>query len=95
VAKYNSLIDEKSLTKGELRKLRALRKSLGGEIADEAFARWYAQQNQGNGAVDPNIGLIEDALSPLLDDLRIPRGTAYAIRRGRGRFIVEAVDLND
>lgn len=32
--------DEKTLTKGQLRKLTALRKSLGEEIANGAFAQW-------------------------------------------------------
>ena len=33
---------ERDLTKGQLRKLTALRKSLGEEIADKAFAEWLA-----------------------------------------------------
>lgn len=85
--------DEKGLTKGEIRKLNALRKSLGDQIAEEAFTKWQAQQANGNGATDPNVELIEGALNPLMEKVRIPRGAAYAIRRGRGRFIVEAVDL--
>jgi hypothetical protein len=31
------MIDQKSLTKGQTRKLNALRKSLGDKIADKAF----------------------------------------------------------
>ncbi len=86
-------IDEAALTKGELRKLNALRKSIGDELADEAFAKWYADQETGDDSSDPNIELIETALNPLMDKIRIPRGGAYAVRRGRGRFIVEAVNL--
>ncbi len=86
-------IDEAALTKGELRKLNALRKSIGDELADEAFAKWYADQESGDDSSDPNIELIETALNPLMDKIRIPRGGAYAVRRGRGRFIVEAVNL--
>jgi hypothetical protein len=37
--------------------------------------------------------MIEKALDPLIEKLKIPRGGAYAIRRGRGRFIVEPVSL--
>ncbi len=92
--KADGSISEKTLSKGELRKLNALRKSLGDEIADDAFAKWLAQKETG-AASDPNIELIEKAVEPLIDKMSIPRGTAYAIRRGRGRFIVEAVDLND
>ena len=37
-------IDEKALTKGELRKLTALRKSVGDEIGDKAFMDWLRKQ---------------------------------------------------
>ena len=37
-------INEKTLTKGQLRKLNALRKSLGDKIADKAFAQWMKEQ---------------------------------------------------
>ncbi|MEQ9245792.1 MAG: hypothetical protein RLO21_07375 [Nitratireductor sp.] len=93
MAKTNKLIDEKTLTKGELRKLRALQKSIGEKLGSEAFAKWYAKEDKGEGDNDPNIEAIERALDPLAEKLRIPRGTAYAIRRGRGRFIVEPVEL--
>jgi len=91
--KKNTKIDEAALTKGELRKLNALRKSIGEELGNEAFIKWYADQTSGEEVSDPNIELIENALSPLMDKIRIPRGGAYAVRRGRGRFIVEAVNL--
>ncbi len=38
---------ERDLTKGQLRKLTALRKSLGKEIADKAFAEWLASVPEG------------------------------------------------
>ena len=93
--KAEQAIDEKVLTKGELRKLKALRKSIGEDLGNEAFAKWLARREVTNGATDPNLLLIEEALNPLMDKLRIPRGSAYAVRRGRGRgrFIVELVDL--
>ncbi len=90
--KTSGSIDERALTKGELRKLTSLRKSLGDEIAEEAFAKWKTIQDTGE-APDPNIALIEEALEPLMGKMRMPRGQAYAIRRGRGRFIVEPVEL--
>ena len=34
------MIDESTLTKGQVRKLNALRKSVGDAIAEEAFAKW-------------------------------------------------------
>ena len=83
-------INEKSLTKGELRKLTALRKSLGGDIADEAFGKWYEQQESGGGeAEDPNVAVITKALEPHLGKMKFPRGGGYTLRRGRGRVIVE------
>ncbi len=91
--KKKTTIDEAELTKGELRKLNALRKSIGEELANEAFTKWYADQARSEETLDPNIELIENALTPLMDKIRIPRGAAYAVRRGRGRFIVEAVSL--
>lgn len=95
MAKKSQKIDEKALTKGEMRKLNALRKSIGPDLADDAFAKWYAQQESTNGAEDPNVELIAGALDPLIDKVRIPRGTAYAVRRGRGRFIIEPIELKD
>ena len=35
------IIDEEKLTKGEIRKLNALRKSIGENIGEEAFMKWY------------------------------------------------------
>ena len=84
-------IDESSLTKGQARKLNALRKSLGEEIADRAFLEWLASQPAAAGsAPDDNATLVVDTLWPLVQQgtLSIPRG-GYRIRRGRGRIIVE------
>lgn len=88
-------IDKKSLTKGELRKLNALKNSIGDKLGEEAFAKWYAEQNRDQQAADPNIEAIEKALNPHLKKIRIPRGGAYAIRRGRGRFIIESIEIKD
>ena len=37
-------IDEGALTKGQLRKLNALRKSVGEEVGERAFAAWLESQ---------------------------------------------------
>ena len=81
-------IDEAALTKGQLRKLRALRKSLGDEIADRTFVEWLASQGGAEPRADTNAAQIVDALWPLVQQgtLAIPRG-GYRIRRGRGRII--------
>ena len=83
-------VDEKSLTKGQLRKLNALRKSLGDEIAQRAFAEWLKSEPAAADVYDRNASTIADALQPLIESgkLRIPRG-GYVLRRGRGRVIIE------
>ena len=83
-------IDESGLTKGQLRKLGALRKSVGDEIAERAFSEWLAMQKAASGKADDNAATIVDTLWPLVQQgtLAIPRG-GYLIRRGRGRIIVE------
>ena len=89
--KASSGIDEKSLSKGQLRKLNALRKSLGEDIANRAFADWMASSNGSSAPeTDRNAATIADTLSRLANDgkLMIPRG-GYMVRRGRGRIIVE------
>ena len=83
--------DESQLTKGQLRKLEALRRSIGTDIADEAFAKWIAKQSE-PVPEDRNAAVIAEALMPLIEQgkLRIPRG-GYLVRRGRGRVIAEPV----
>jgi hypothetical protein len=83
--------NEKDLSKGERRKLNALRKFLGDEIAGKAFAQWLADNGSSStGGSDPNAEMIAEILSKLAlqDKLRIPHG-GYLVRRGRGRIIVE------
>ena len=83
------MFDESALTKGQLRKLNALRKSLGNAIADEAFAKWL-QQAAAEPEEDENARAISDSLWGLIEEgkLSIRRG-GYIVRRGRGRVIVE------
>jgi hypothetical protein len=81
-------IDESSLTKGQRRKLNALRKSVGDEVGERAFADWLASRPAEK--TDNNAAMIVDTLWPLVQQgtLAIPRG-GYLLRRGRGRIIVE------
>ena len=83
-------IDESGLTKGQLWKLRALRKSVGEKIAERAFSEWLTTQQAASGKADGNAATIVETLWPLVEQgtLAIPRG-GYLIRRGRGRIIVE------
>jgi hypothetical protein len=83
--------DEKELTKGQLRKLNALRKSIGPDIAERAFAEWLANQPaEEGGKADPVAEKVADRLWKLVqeEDLTFPRG-GYLVRRGRGRIVVE------
>ena len=83
-------IDEGALTKGQLRKLNALRKSVGEEIGERTFVAWLASQGVADEKADGNAALVVDTLWPLIEQgrLAIPRG-GYLLRRGRGRIIVE------
>ena len=82
-------IDESALTKGQLRKLNSLRKSVGNDIGERAFAEWLAAQAAAPPA-DRNADRVAEALWPLVEQgtLRLPRG-GYIVRRGRGRIVVE------
>ncbi len=87
-------LDEKALTKGELRKLNALRKSVGEEIGDVAFMEWLRKKPAILAEPeDRNAALIAETLVPLIEQnkLRSPRG-GYLILRGRGRVIVVRPD---
>ncbi len=84
-------LDEKALTKGEVRKLNALRKSVGEDVGEKAFVECLRKKP--TVMIEPedkNAVLIADTLIPLIQKnrLQIPRG-GYLVRRGRGRVIVE------
>ena len=91
-------LNEKSMTKGQLRKLNALRKSLGAKIADQAFAQWLKEQPTKSTAVktDPVADKIVKAISPLLKDKSFNLGQkGYVVKRAKGRgakgFVAEKV----
>ncbi len=81
----------RDLTKGQLRKLTALRKSLGKKIADKAFAELLASLPEKKPeSADKNAEAIAELVTPAVLEKRvkIPRG-GYLIKRGRGRVVVE------
>ena len=83
------MIDESALSKGRLRKLNALRKSLGQAIADEAFAKWLSQATEAP-ETDENAEVIGNTLYGMVQEGRVSiRRGGYVVRRGRGRVIVE------
>ena len=48
-------IDETGLTKGRARKLNALRKSVGDDLAEEVFAKWLERQAASQGDVPVDV----------------------------------------
>ena len=64
-------IDESTLTKGQRRKLDALRKSVGDEIGERAFNAWLAKQPKPvEDEEDHDAALIVDTLWPLIRKVR-------------------------
>lgn len=90
-AKAGTKFNESALTKGELRKLNALRKSVGEALGEKTFTEWLKKRasSKATPSEDKNAALIADSLVKLIDEkkLRIPRG-GYLVTRGRGRVIV-------
>ena len=80
-------IDGGTLTKGQLRRLRALRRSVGDELADEVFAKWLAQLVSAAATKsDPVAVKIEEALAGFAKDRSFNLGVyGYTIRRARGK----------
>ena len=86
-------IEESQLTKGQVRKLNALRKSVGDALGDEVFTQWRAQQANASASrraaarrADPVAKRIEPALAGCADDRSLNLGRyGYTIRRARGK----------
>ncbi len=81
-------IDVKSLTKGEVRKLNALRKSIGDKLAHGVFSKWLKQKTSAKSVdhVDPVAEKIAEAVKPLAKDKSINLGRyGYSIKRARGK----------
>ena len=80
-------IDQSTLTKGQVRKLNALRKSVGDDIAEDAFGQWMVNQSKTPKEVrDPVADAIVAALSNLRDDKSFRLGRkGYVVRRAKGK----------
>ena len=80
-------MDESKLTKGQLRKLTALRKSVGDELGEEVFDKWMARQAAAVAPkADPVAARIEEALAGFADDRSFNLGLyGYTVRRARGK----------
>lgn len=80
-------IDEGTLTKGQVRKLIALRRSVGDELGEEVFSMWLAQQVAASAPkADPVATKIEEALAGFVGEGKLNLGVyGYTIRRARGK----------
>ena len=91
------IIDHSTLTKGQVRKLNALRKSVGDDIAEDAFAKWMTAQSQTPKDVrDPVSDALVTALDQFKDDKTFRLGAkGYVVRRAKGKgasgFIAQKV----
>ena len=82
------MTDDQMLTKGQVRKLNALRKSLGNKIADQAFASWLKEQpsKKVEEKSDPVADKIMRALEKLANDKSFNLGRkGYVVKRAKGR----------
>ena len=81
-------IDETWLTKGSVRKLNALRKSVGDELAEEVFAKWLERQaaSQAKDKPDPVAMKIVETLAGLDKAPKFNLGNhGYTLRRAKGK----------
>ena len=95
-------IKESDLTKGQVRKLNALRKSLGDKLAEEAFGKWLKQQEKADGVTDkpdPIAEQIVELLKPIeKKNLNLGR-YGYVVKRARGKgakgLIVSRIEASE
>jgi|TARA_B110000467_G_C17916646_1_gene262676 hypothetical protein len=80
-------IDHSTLTKGTVRKLNALRKSIGDGIAEDAFAEWMTAQSQTPKDVrDPVADALVTALDQFKHDNNFRLGAkGYVVKRSKGK----------
>ncbi len=92
-------INEKSLTKGQIRKLNALRKSLGDKIANKAFTQWMKEQPAKVviAKSDHVADKLVKAIAGLAKDKSLNLGRkGYVVKRAKGKgakgFVAERVE---
>jgi len=86
-------IDYNTLTKGQVRKLNALRKIVGDDIAEDAFAKWMTVQTKSPKEVrDPAADALVALLDQFNDDKTFNLGTkGYVVKRSKGKGASEFV----
>ena len=91
-------IDQSTLTKGQIRKLNALRKSVGDDIAEDAFGKWMkSRPKPPKETHDPVADALVTVLSRLTSDKSFKLGTkGYVVKRSKGKgasgFVASKVD---
>ena len=85
-------LNESTLTKMQVRKLNALRKSIGDSLGTKAFTEWLNSRSAKSAEepVDKTAEAVAEAVMALISKRTIrslPRG-GYLIKRGRGRVVV-------
>ena len=80
-------IDHSNLTKGKIRKLNALRKSVGDDIAENAFGKWMTTQSKTPKEVrDPVADALVAQIDQFKDDKTFNLGTkGYVVKRSKGK----------
>ena len=80
-------IDHSTLNKGQVRKLNALRKSVGDDIAEDAFSKWMQSQTKTpKDTRDPVADALVAALDQFKDDKTFNLGTkGYVVKRSKGK----------
>ena len=81
-------IDETRLTKGLVRKLNALRKSVGDDLAEEVFAKWLEREAaaQGKEKPDPVAMKIVETFVGFENDPKFNLGNyGYTLRRAKAK----------
>ncbi len=95
-------IKETSLNKGQIRKLNALRKSIGVKLGEEAFGKWLKEQAKAKAKAvpkvqsDPVAEKILDAVKSLEKDKSVKLGNrGYVVKRAKGKgakgFVVQKI----
>ena len=82
-------IDQSTLNKGQIRKLNALRKSVGDAIVEDAFGKWMKTQAKAPKEVrDPVADALVAALSHLISDKSFKLGNkGYLVKRSKGKGV--------
>ena len=91
-------IKETSLNKGQIRKLNALRKSIGVKLGEDAFGKWLKEQAKSVPKVqsDPVAEKILNAVKSLEKDKTVKLGNkGYVVKRAKGKgakgFVVQKI----